>query len=157
MAGGMASVLVAGAALNFWNPVGWVAGALAILGAFFSWIAGLFKSKQKKIADLNKQLEQSLEKACSSLADQITNYCENGVAATVEKPAEPGPFEIIRKQLHEAEDKQNKMLDICEKFLDLNNGLLSKADEYSKKLAAQEKQLRGGTGKTQEALAVGKV
>ena len=144
MAGGLATVLAVGAWANFWNPVGWVAGALAILGAFFGWLAGLFKSKQRKIADLNAKLVESLETACRSIEGQMVDFCEHGTEASEGKQAKKGVFEVIRQKLQDIMDKQNRLLELCAKFLQLNDGLLAKADTYKQELAKLESQLTVG-------------
>jgi ElaB/YqjD/DUF883 family membrane-anchored ribosome-binding protein len=130
MAGGLFTILTAGAALNFWNPAGWVMGALAILSTIFGFLIGLFKSKARKIADLNEKLEDSLGQACDNIAQQMEEFCENGSPATAEREATQGPFAVLRSQFQGMLENQNQMLKVCDGFLALNDQLLKKANDY---------------------------
>ena len=137
------SILFVFAAANIWNPGGWI-GGLAGLSLALKWLAGLFKSKQGKIDDLNKELNKDLEERCSKVANNIKSYCENGTPEKKGEPAKPGLFTVIHKHLDDAMKRQMRMLDLCERFLCLNDVLLQRADEYERELTQEERGTANG-------------
>ena len=127
---GIAATCVTVAACFVTIPfAGWIAGGLAILGAVFAWIAGLFKSKATKIRELQEKLDESLESCCGNIENQIREYWTNEV------------FAKIRANMQLAEKSQTGLLDLCSNFLALNDRLSGDIDECRNYLSQRADQL----------------
>ncbi|MCQ2352434.1 MAG: GTPase domain-containing protein [Victivallaceae bacterium] len=127
LAGGVATTLTCLAALNIWNPGGWIIGGFAGLGILFSWIGGIIKSKTSKIRELQKKLDKSLESCSSALAEHLTQCLNDTI------------FNTIHQKMEFMKQAQKDMLKINDKFLKLNDSLLNQADKHEQYLAQRIK------------------
>lgn len=128
--GSFAAGLVGTAAAFGWIPGGgWLIGGMALLAAGFAFLAGLFKSKETKIRELQEKLDDSLSQAIDSLAQQIRQHCDEEV------------FPRIRAIFDTSLGTQDALLAICERFSEKNNALVATADENQVRMETREKEL----------------
>jgi transcription antitermination factor NusA-like protein/predicted GTPase len=91
-AGSMAvtSVLLTGAALNWWNPAGWVMGALAgvsIAAGLLSWFSSSREEKlAKRRAEAAGQLRDSVDDIAASIAKQMKSWFYDSITRGVVQP-----------------------------------------------------------------------
>ena len=121
--GSLVAGLVGFAATVGWIPGGgWVIGGAAALGAIFLAIAGLFKSKETKIRELQEKFDSSLQDAVDDLEKQIRNYCAEKI------------YPEIREKIDEIISTQQTLIKISQEFGKLNQLFFDNANENEKKL-----------------------
>lgn len=105
-----------GAALFFSGPAGWILGGLGLL----SLLAGLFKSKETKIRELEEKLDDSLKQVIDSIHDGIKKGCEEKL------------FPSIRCKFAMMIDSQKSLIKICDDFSKINSNFFETADKNEK-------------------------
>lgn len=130
IAGSGLAVYAAFAAANAWHPGGWLLIGLGVLAAAFSWIGGLFKSKTKKIRELQEKLDDSLADCCNNISEQLETFMEDNV------------FRKIREIMSVMKKSQSDMLNLCNRFLSLNQSLLEQAEKNDRYLARRVRELK---------------
>ena len=129
-AGSIVSGLVGFAAALSWIPGGgWLVGGMALLAAGLSFLAGLFKSKETKIRELQEKLDECLEQVIDSMAGRVLQFCEEDV------------FPSIRATFDVSISTQKSLLRICEQFAEKNKILKATADENQTRMEERVNEL----------------
>lgn len=88
------------------------------------------KVKQKKIRELQEKLDDSLADCCNNISEQLETYMEDNV------------FRKIREIMSVMKKSQSDMLNLCNRFLSLNQSLLEQAEKNDRYLARRVRELK---------------